>query len=68
MAYRLAGGEDPTSALLAMFPHDRLPTTADWCADYLWQRDNNENYRPCKPRKVHFGTDFLMAAWVLRNM
>lgn len=59
-------------ALLKKFPADRLPTSADWCTDYLYQRDEtrkgkpNNDWLPC-PEEGHTfaGTDFLIAAWTL---
>jgi hypothetical protein len=48
-----------------LFPSDRLPTSADRCEEYLWQRDYNENdWGPCNSGKTHDGVDLLLAAWV----
>lgn len=61
-------GED----LLAKFPKDRLPTSSDWCAEYLYQRDEvingvkTSDWLPCNDGKMHTGTDFLLTAWVLQ--
>jgi len=46
------------------FPRDRLPTARDRCNEYLWQRDEGEDWAPCDSDSVHDGTDFLFAAWV----
>ena len=71
---RYAGG-DATAigrALLEKFPADRLPTSSDWCTEYLYQRDEkrngepNKDWLPCPEEgKTHPGTDFLLAAWTL---
>jgi hypothetical protein len=48
-----------------LFPSDRLPTSADRCEEYLWQRDDRPNdWEPCDKGKQHDGVDFLVAAWV----
>lgn len=46
-------------------PLDRLPTTADRCEPWLWQRDDNsEDWKPCQvgPTSTHSGGDCLIAA------
>lgn len=48
----------------SLFPSDRLPTSADRCEEYLWQRDDGADWQPCDQGKVHDGTDFLFAAYV----
>jgi hypothetical protein len=48
----------------SLFPSDRLPTSADRCEEYLWQRDYGSDWKPCDKGKVHDGTDFLFAAYV----
>lgn len=48
----------------SLFPSDRLPTSADRCEEYLWQRDNGTDWQPCDQNKTHDGVDFLMAAYV----
>ena len=61
------GNQQPTIDILmdeALFPSDRLPTTADRCEEYLWQRDNGDDWLPCDKGKTHDGVDFLFAAWV----
>jgi hypothetical protein len=76
---RFAGGDVETAArrLVNAFPEGRLPNTADWCSDYLYQRDKirfdesgseylNPDWLPCPDTlKDHYGTDFLFAAWIL---
>lgn len=55
-------------------PLDRLPTTADYCTDYLFQRDYkrdgsvNKDWLPCDEKKgvrPHPGVDCAFAAWVI---
>jgi hypothetical protein len=46
------------------FPSDRLPTSADRCEEYLWQRDLGADWEPCEEGKTHDGVDFLLAAYV----
>jgi len=46
------------------FPSDRLPTSADRCEEYLWQRDTGSDWEPCDQGKTHDGVDFLLAAYV----
>jgi hypothetical protein len=48
----------------SLFPSDRLPTSADRCEEYLWQRDYGSDWKPCNSGKQHDGTDFLFAAYV----
>jgi hypothetical protein len=49
----------------SLFPSDRLPTSADRCEEYLWQRDNTaSDWGPCDRNQTHDGVDFLIAAWV----
>ena len=54
-------------SLLERFPRDRLPTSEDWCSDYLFQRDMGEDWQPCTDGKTHMGTEFIFAAWALTN-
>jgi hypothetical protein len=61
------GNQQPTIDILmdeTLFPSDRLPTTADRCEEYLWQRDGGSDWLPCDKGKTHDGVDFLFAAWV----
>lgn len=48
----------------SLFPSDRLPTSADRCEEYLWQRDDGSDWQPCDKAETHDGVDFLVAAWV----
>lgn len=44
-----------------LFPKDRLPNESDRCTEYLWQRNNDENWQPCEDGEpVHSGTDFVI--------
>lgn len=48
----------------SLFPSNRLPTPADRCEEYLWQRDfDNVDWKPCDKAGVHDGVDYLIAAW-----
>lgn len=50
-----------------LFPADRLPTSAERCEEYLWQRNENSgDWEPCPAEgKIHSGTDLLFAAWLI---
>lgn len=49
----------------SLFPSDRLPTSADRCEEYLWQRDYAlSDWGPCDAQKTHDGVDFLFAAYI----
>lgn len=56
-----------TSLLLSQYPADRLPTTADWCADWRSsQADSDGGLNACPDEnRVHSGGDFLFAAAVI---
>lgn len=41
------------------FPDDRLPRKSDRKAEYLWQRDYGDNYKPGDSEKILSGADFL---------
>lgn len=48
------------------FPADRLPTNADRCNGWLWERDYGANWKPCGGDKIqHSGGDLLFIAWLL---
>ena len=51
------------------FPSDRLPTTADRCTDYLWQRESSTDWNACNDRDVkeHPGLDYLFMYGLLKN-
>jgi hypothetical protein len=48
----------------SLFPNDRLPSSADRCEAYIWQREqNSSDWVPCpEEAKTHPGVDFLFAA------
>lgn len=55
--------------LTSVWPHNRLPTTADWCEGWRLQRsDNDSGFNSCsygnRP-KEHSGGDFLFAARIV---
>lgn len=63
-AYHKYTDGDQTSAIAVLeneqyFPADRLPTSADRCEEYLWQRDYGKDWIPCDDGKTHPGADFL---------
>ena len=45
-----------------LFPEDRLPTSADRKAAWLWQRDDDSDWQPSADGKTHSGGDFLFLA------
>ncbi len=47
------------------FPEQSLPTTAQHCSSYLWERDPGSDYQPCEPLKYHDGTDFLLVSAII---
>lgn len=49
----------------SLFPAHRLPTSADRCEEYLFQRDDGSDWKPCSEGRVHSGTDLLFASWVI---
>lgn len=63
-----SGDQSRTVALLlapTYFPADRLPTSAERCEPWLWQRDKGKDWEPCPDEnKTHSGGDFLLAAAV----
>ena len=46
-----------------LFPSDHLPTSADRCEAYLWQRDQGKDWDGCDEGHTHDGIDFLFAYW-----
>ena len=67
--YGIAVKIDPNQTLMdeTVFPSDRLPTSADRCEPYLWQRDEGSNdWKPCpNESEIHPGIDFLIAAGIV---
>lgn len=64
---RFEGVERDLSILLdeSYFPSDHLPTNANYCADYLWQRDDKpSDWSPCQGDQVKSGTDYIVAAYL----
>ena len=60
---------EPTATLLneRYFPADRLPTSKDRCTEYLWQRENDDDWESCKDKETHSGTDFLFATHLIEE-
>jgi hypothetical protein len=51
-----------------LFPADTFPTEATRCTEYLWQRDEGDDWQPCtKGQPAHSGTDFLFALKILEG-
>jgi hypothetical protein len=51
-----------------LFPSGSFPTEAGRCTEYLWQRDDGDDWAPCiKSQAPHSGTDFLLALYVLEH-
>ena len=46
-----------------LFPSDRLPSSADRCEAYLWQRDQGKDWVGCSDGHIHEAIDFLLAYW-----
>jgi hypothetical protein len=61
------GDQTSTLKLLAKFPKDRLPTSADWCLSWLWTRDEKHpGWQPCpKENLTHSGGDFIFIVTLL---
>jgi hypothetical protein len=54
--------------LLNKFPKDRLPTSSNYCTEYLYQRDqDSDSWQPCDDNKIHSGTDFNFAVYVITH-
>lgn len=67
--YGKANPEDAADFLLDShhFPSSRLPSKAEHCEPYLFQRDaNSADWEPCgTAEELHDGTDFVVAASIL---
>jgi hypothetical protein len=48
----------------SLFPSFALPTSNHRCEEYLWQRDDGDDWKPCAGEKTHDGVDYIFAAWV----
>lgn len=47
------------------FPSDKLPTNENYCTEYLWQRDEENDsgdWLPCDEKRQHRGVDLAIAA------
>lgn len=53
----------------AWFPSDRLPTTKERKADYLWQREEGQDWLPCPDCEeiTHPGIDLMIAVKLLED-
>lgn len=65
--YGVTSIENVNKAFFApRFPNDRLPTNTEYCTEYLFQRDMDaKDWKPCTEKKLHSGTDFAFAYYVL---
>lgn len=64
--YKDGNMTEPAKKLLAVCPVDRLPSSTDFCSDYLFQRDaDQKDWKPCLPVIDHDGTDCAFAASVI---
>jgi hypothetical protein len=54
-----------------LFPHDRLPTKADRCAEFIFSKDESteKDWIPCPEEGSvpHSGTDLLFALLIIEN-
>lgn len=73
MAVRWAGGDREAAAASlsngAEYPNDRLPTSAEYCDEWLAQRDEGtDGWLPCPAEgRKHSGGDWLLAYWILTH-
>lgn len=50
------------------FPADRLPTNAQYCTEYLFQRDDApQDWAPCSDKQEHDGVDLVFAVTVMEG-
>ena len=53
---------------LNVYPAERLPTTADWCEEWYYQRQTGDvSQLPCEPTTVHTGGDFLFLLYIINS-
>jgi hypothetical protein len=58
-AYAVGKVKETETLLNRYFPADRLPTSADHCEAWLFQRDDGSDWQPCDQKKTHSGGDFI---------
>jgi len=49
----------------SVFPADRLPTSADRCEPWIYQRDLGHNWQPCNDGHTHSGGDLIFVSKLL---
>lgn len=49
----------------AYFPVEHLPTSADRCGHWLFERDKGDDWLPCDEGKTHTGGDFTSLAFLI---
>lgn len=53
----------------ALFPEKELPTNANYCTTYLWQRDDDpSDWAPCGDAHTWDGTDYVFAAAITEGL
>lgn len=65
--FRYAAGDvsEAASLLKAQFPMDRLPTSEDHCARWLYERDEGDDWKPCSKGEKHSGGEVLFVGALL---
>lgn len=61
------GDMSHAAAALDRYPKDRLPGSADWCEEYLWQRDQtSDNWKTCPAEgEIFSGTDYNFTIYMM---
>jgi hypothetical protein len=67
--YSLYGNGDQSETLRLLsdekiFPADRLPESRDRCEEYVFQRDDSDDWLPCDKGEIHDAVDFLVAGYM----
>lgn len=61
------GDQSKTLELLnsdRLFPADRLPESRDRCEEYIFQRDDGDDWLPCDKGETHDAVDYLVAGYL----
>ena len=77
LANKFSGGGDQSKAIETLldeklFPSGRLPTDGDRYTDYLWSRNNDDDWQPCNESNpctghIHSGIDMMFAVKLLEE-
>lgn len=67
--YSLYGNGDQSRTLELLnseklFPSDRLPESRDRCEEYIFQRDDGDDWLPCDKGETHDAVDYLVAGYL----